>query len=354
MRKVKQAFSVNGIIIASIIVLTIVSTLVLKSIIPGLYPTYFIYIILSIALFYLFSKIDFEIIETFSPHLYFLSVFSLLLLLIIGQVTRGAIRWIPVASITIQPSELVRPFLLLYLSRIVSAKEINIKRLSGIFATMFIPVFLILIQPSFGVAALTAIGFLGVLIGSGIEKKFFLKMAALFLLATPLIWFLLQPYQKERVTTFLNPSSDPTGRGYNSIQSMIAVGSGRFLGRGLGEGVQTQLKFLPEKHTDFIFAAVSEEMGLGGGVLVIICLFLIFYCLILRIEGEDGKVARGYTTGVLFLLLAESVIHVGMNMGLFPITGVPLPFVSAGGSSLVGTSLLIAISLSTKRRSLDL
>src|SRR3989344_9650941 len=142
MRKVHDFFSIEGVIITSILVLTLVSFLVLRSIVPNLYPAYFFYLILSTLLFYLFFKIDFEIVETFSPILYFLSIIFLILPLIIGQVTRGAIRWIPLGSITIQPSELVRPFLLLYLARIVSSKDINFKKLTRMIAITFVPLFL--------------------------------------------------------------------------------------------------------------------------------------------------------------------------------------------------------------------
>jgi len=200
-----------------------------------------------------------------------------------------------------------------------------------------------------GVAILTGIGFVGVLMASSINKKYFLYIAGIFLLLAPLIWMVLAPYQKQRIDSFINPENDPLGAGYNSIQSMISVGSGGFLGRGLGEGVQTQLAFLPEKHTDFIFAAIAEELGFVGSILIFAGLFTVFWLLIVVIEQSKGQVERAYATGVFMILFAETIIHIGMNMGMLPITGVPLPFVSAGGSALIGTTMAVAIAMNAKR-----
>jgi len=285
----------------------------------------------------------------FSNHLYVLSIFLLLLPLVIGQVTRGAIRWIPIGSITIQPSEVVRPFLLLFFARYLTEKKLDLKRIVRFIPLVFLPVFLILVQPSLGVAILTVVGFLGVFISTGINKKYLLIGSVVVLLMVPFFWLLLQPYQKQRILVFMDPASDPYGAGYNSIQSMISVGSGRLFGRGLGEGVQTQLKFLPEKHTDFIFAAICEELGFTGAILTLLGLFIIFWRLIVIVENSIHVTARSYVVGLFLVLFIETVIHVGMNMGLVPITGVPLPLVSAGGSALLGTMMGLAIAMNAKK-----
>jgi rod shape determining protein RodA len=231
----------------------------------------------------------------------------------------------------------------------LTQKELNFRRLLKLIFLFFVPFILILIQPSLGVAVLTSVGFLGVLLASSIEKKYFLVGILVFLLTVPGLWFILQPYQKTRIVTFLNPENDPQGAGYNSIQSMISVGSGKLFGRGLGEGVQTQLEFLPEKHTDFIFAAISEELGFMGSSLVLLGLFAVFLVLIHIIGHAVDPVARAYVSGVFLVLFAQTIVHVGMNMGLFPITGIPLPFVSAGGSALLGTTIAIAIVMKAKK-----
>ncbi|OGM20614.1 hypothetical protein A2863_01715 [Candidatus Woesebacteria bacterium RIFCSPHIGHO2_01_FULL_38_9b] len=345
-----SVFSVSGwILILSILILLSVSTFVLHSIEPSLYPDYFVYVVLSAVLFIIFTRIDFDIFSLFSPHLYVLSILLLILPLIIGQVTRGAIRWIPIGSFTIQSSEIVRAFLMIFFATYLTSKELSMFRLMKLIVLFFLPFILILIQPSLGVAVLTAIGFLGVLLASSIEKKYFLIGLLVFLISVPGLWFILQPYQRQRIVTFVNPEQDPLGSGYNSIQSTISVGSGRLFGRGLGEGVQTQLEFLPEKHTDFIFAAISEELGFVGALLIICALFTLLFSLIHILGDSINPTARAYVSGIFLILFTQTMIHIGMNMGLLPITGVPLPLVSAGGSSLIGTTLAVAIALKSKR-----
>lgn len=350
MNSFSLAKSLNVLFIVSVVVLTAIGSVVLRSVAPLIFSQHLIYLALSFVLFVAFLTIDFDFYPVFSKHLYVISILLLLLPLIIGQVTRGAIRWVPLGSLTIQPSEIVRPFLLIFFASYLTQEELNLQRISKLFLFFLVPFILILVQPSLGVAALTAIGFLGTLLASSIEKKQFLYGLVLVILLLPAIWFILQPYQRERVVTFLDPDRDPLGAGYNSIQSMISVGSGGILGRGLGEGVQTQLAFLPERHTDFIFASTSEELGFVGASLLLIFLFLFFWLLIKILEKPKNPTARAYVAGVFLVLFAQSVIHVGMNMGLLPITGIPLPFVSAGGSSLLGTTIAVAISLRAKRQ----
>ncbi len=340
----------NLLLLLAIFSLSLEGTLVLNSIAPYVFPSHYVYLALALILFFVCTRIDFDIFVAFSPHLYILSIVLLVTTLIIGQVTRGAVRWIPLGVLTIQPSEVIRAFLLLYFSKYLTEEELNTKRLFKLFFLFFVPFILILIQPSLGVAALTGIGFVGILLSSSIEKKYFLMGLGTAAGIIPVVWFLLAPYQKQRVTGFLNPETDPLGSGYNSIQSMISIGSGGIFGRGLGEGVQTQLAFLPEKHTDFIFAAVSEEIGFAGSFLVFAALFVVFFVLIHIIGHAKNPTARAYTTGVFLVLFAQTAIHIGMNMGLLPITGVPLPFVSAGGSSLLGTAIALAIATNAERQ----
>lgn len=345
----KVLSGVNGLLAIAITILVLISTLVLRSIIPELYPNYYIYLVIALIVFYVLYSVDFEIFKAFSIYLYIASLLLLILPLIIGQVTRGAVRWIPLGSVTIQPSEIVRPFLLLFFAKFVVDNEMNFVNLIKAVVLFLIPFGLILIQPSLGVAILTGIGFAGVLMASSINKKYFLYFALVFTALIPLVFSFLAPYQRQRVNSFIDPANDPLGAGYNSIQSMISVGSGGLFGRGLGKGVQTQLAFLPEKHTDFIFAAIAEELGFVGSIMIFAGLFMVFWLLILVIEKARGQVERAYTTGIFMILFAETVIHIGMNMGILPITGVPLPFVSAGGSALIGTTMAIAIAMNAKK-----
>lgn len=332
-------------IICTIVLLLFISIFVLYSVAPAIFPSYYVYIVIALILFFVFLKIDFEIFVSFSAHLYIFTIILLVITLILGQVTRGAIRWIPLGGLTFQPSEILRPFILLHLAKYATDAEMDLKRLVKLGILFIIPFLLILIQPSLGVALVMALGFLGAIFGSPIKKRTLLLGFFVGLLLLPFSWFLLADYQKERVITFLNPYEDPQGSGYNSIQSMISVGAGGVLGRGLGQGVQTQLAFLPEKHTDFIFASISEELGFVGATLVLIAFFGLFMCLIKIVEKPVNLAARAYTTSVFLVFLAQTTIHIGMNMGMLPITGLPLPFVSAGGSALLGSMLTLAIAM---------
>ena len=321
----------------AILFLIVFSAFILFSVSPQLFPTYFIYIALGLISFWFFSQIEYPILSLFSTHFYAVSIFLLVLTLIIGQVTRGTIRWIPIGSLTFQPAEIVRPFLLIFFANYLTREELTLKKLLKAFILLGIPFILILVQPSLGVSILTFFGFLGVLIASGVNKRFIALSFVIAIILAPIGWQFLAGYQKQRVVSFLNPGQDPKGAGYNSIQSMIAAGSGKLFGRGLGKGVQTQLAFLPEKQTDFIFSATTEEMGFLGSSLVLSALFILFLKISRLLEKTESFGGRAFVSGFYVTLLLQTFIHIGMNLGLLPITGVPLPLVSAGGSSLVAT-----------------
>ena len=331
-------------------ILILLSLVVLNSIAPQLFPLYYLYIVLGIVSFIVFSNIDFDILSLFSKHLYVASIILLILPLIIGQVTRGTIRWIPIGALTIQPAEIVRPFLIVFFANYLTVEELTTKRLLRAVLLLILPVFLILIQPSLGVAILTIIAFVGVLLASGLKIKYYLLGFLFTFISLPVFWFAMKDYQRQRLVSFIDPSKDPTGAGYNSIQSMISVGSGKIFGRGLGRGVQTQLAFLPEKHSDFIFAAVSEELGLIGALVLLGLTFYLLTRFISILENSQTFAARAFMAGFFLTLLIQIVVHVGMNMGLLPITGVPYPLVSAGGSSLLATMAGVGIASSCQKK----
>jgi rod shape determining protein RodA len=350
MQKVISRTKIDFPFFFGIFFLVLLSFVVLNSIAPFLFPLYFFYLVLALIVFFILFQIDFEIISLFSKHFYIGSIIFLILPLLIGQVTRGAIRWIPLGPLTIQPAEIVRPFLLVFFANFLINKELTLKRFIQALALLALPAFLILVQPSLGVAVLTVVGFVGVILAANIPKKFFLYGIIVFIALAPLIWRILAPYQRDRILTFIDPSKDPYGTGYNALQSMISVGSGKLLGRGLGKGVQTQLAFLPEKHTDFIFAATAEELGLLGAGLLLLGGFFILSRLVSIIENSTSPAARAYVSGFFLTLLVQTFVHIGMNLGLLPITGIPFPLVSAGGSSLLATFIGLAISFSAKRK----
>lgn len=348
MHQVSRVSKLDYPLMLGMVFLTLFGTLALRSTAEFLFPMYFVFIFISFLAFFIFAHIDFDIISLFSKHFYVGSLLFLLLPLFIGQVSRGAVRWIPVGALTVQPAELVRPFLLVFFANFLVNGSKDIKTIFKSLILLSIPVGLILIQPSLGVAVLTVVSFIGVLLASGFSWKYYLSGFIGLAVLVPILFFLLAPYQQQRVVSFLDPSKDPLGTGYNSIQSMISVGSGMFFGRGLGEGGQTQLAFLPERHTDFIFASVGEEMGIVGAALLLLGSFFILFRIIKFIENSRSPTARAYLAGLFLTLFVQVFVNIGMNLGLLPITGLPLPLVSAGGSSLLATMIGLGIAVGAR------
>lgn len=334
----------------SILFLLVLSAFVLNSIAGSLFPLHFVYLFFALVAFWFFSQIDFDIMALFSTHLYIISIFLLVLTLIIGTVTRGTVRWIPIGPISLQPAEIVRPFLLIFFANFLTRGKLDLKRFIQAVLLLGLPVFLILVQPSLGVSILTVVGFFGILLSSNFNKKYVFLGIAIVAVFIPLFWRIMAPYQRQRLMTFIEPSKDPLGTGYNSLQSTVAAGSGKFLGLGLGHGTQTQLSFLPEKQTDFIFAATAEELGFLGAGLMLIATFVILYRLTVYMEHAVSPAARAYLAGFFLTYLIQVFVHVGMNMGILPVTGIPFPLVSAGGSSLLATMIGLGIATGAWKR----
>ncbi len=323
----------------------ILGFLMLRSVAPQVFPQYYVFLAFSVLFFIIFTKTDFDTLSAFSVGAYVISIILLVLPIILGQVTRGTIRWIPLGSFNLQPAEVVRPFLILFFANYFASRSVTRRRFALSIPLMLLPLVLIFLQPSLGVTILTLAGFAGVIFSLSVPRKYYIWGTVLGIIGAPFMWFLLAPYQKDRIFALLMPGSDPMGLGYNSIQSVIAVGSGMLSGRGLGNGIQTQLSFLPEKHTDFMFAAISEELGFVGAVIVILSLFGILYRLSSLLEQSHSAVKRAYLSGVIGTLFLQVFVHIGMNMGMLPITGIPLPLVSYGGSSLLSTMIMLALAL---------
>ncbi|GEM_PF-5266935 len=324
----------------SVSILIIFSIIVLRAIAPFVFPVYFVYLTVAILSFFIFSQIGFDILSQFKLHFYIGSIIFLLLPLIIGQVTRGVVRWIPLGPIAIQPSELVRPFIFVFFANELTTKYLNIKDFLKITGLFLLAAFLILVQPSLGVATLTAIGYLGIILATTFDKKYLFTLLGVVVLFVPVFWHFLQPYQRSRIISFDN---------YNSIQATISVGSGKFTGEGLGKGTETQLAFLPEKQTDFIFASIAHELGFIGAGLVLLILFFLLYRIAENISVAYSPASRSFISGIFLTLLVQTLVHVGMNMGILPITGVTLPLVSAGGSSLVATATMLGMVIGAKK-----
>lgn len=312
---------------------------------------HFFYLVLALGFFLLFSFLDLEALLPFAPFLYLFSLLFLLLPFFVGTVTRGSIRWIPLGSFTIQPSEIVKPFLAIFAAVFWEKKEFSFKNLL-IFFLFFLQVLaLIFFQPDLGSSLVVLSIFLGVVLALKISPKQFLILALLAMLAFPLPWSFLHDYQRTRVIHFLNPYADPLGEGYNLIQAKIAIGSGSWLGRGLGRGTQSHLAFLPERHTDFVFASLAEELGFVGASLVLLLYLFLFLKILKIIRQSRARVFSLLAWGLFCYLFFQTIVNLGMNIGLLPITGVTLPLVSYGGSSLLATAISLGLLEAISRRS---
>lgn len=349
MQRKTSLFGTDILFFIGLVALSILSIVLLRAISPKIFPLYFVYIALGFIAYILFAQIDFDILALFSRHFYIASIVFLILPIIIGQVTRGTIRWVTLGPLTIQPAEIVRPFLLVFFANFLAAKEPKLGRILKAVGLFLIPFVLIALQPSLGVAVLTGFGFLGVLLASPLEKKYFFLGGVILAVLLPIIWLLLAPYQRARIVSFIEPTAAAQAGGYNSLQAMISVGSGRLFGRGLGKGTETQLLFLPEKQTDFIFAATAEELGFVGAGLLALVEFFILWRVSGFMKNAVSPGARAYLSGLFSVLSFQVFVHIGMNLGILPITGVTLPLVSAGGSSLLSTMISLGIASKTQR-----
>ncbi|MDD5251099.1 MAG: FtsW/RodA/SpoVE family cell cycle protein [Patescibacteria group bacterium] len=299
----------------------------------------------GLVLVLVFPLFDYRYLVAASRALYLAAIVLLVAVLLFGSTMRGTRGWFGLFGFGIQPVELVKFLLIVFLARFFSRNVRdrgtwrNVIR-SGLAAGLIVA--LVLAQPDFGSALLLSAIWFALLVMSGLRLRQFLVFTLVGLALAAVAWFaVLQPYQKDRVTAFLDPNSDPLGRGYNVAQSVIAIGSGGFFGKGLGYGSQSQLRFLPERQTDFIFAATAEELGFLG-TLVILGLFgLLFYRGYLLAKACHDNFSLFLVLGVLAAIAAEAVVNIGGNLRVMPLTGVTLPFLSYGGSSLLAKCLMI-------------
>lgn len=303
-----------------------------------------IYALLGLVLFFVFSMLDYRILVRYS-WIAFLGVLGLLVLTyIVGFETRGSVRWIDLNFVTIQGSEFAKPVLILLLAFVFSRFDPRKLRTFLLSLLLFgIPFVMVLNQPDLGSAIIIAGIWFSIAFVAGANLVYLAFLVFLPILSFPFLWGYLQDYQKARIETFLNPTQDPLGRGYHVIQAIIAVGSGQLLGRGFGRGTQSHLNFLPEQKTDFIFATTAEELGFVG-VLLLLSLFAFLIYRILRVtQLVIDPAGTLIIVGVVVTLLAQIFINVGMNLGILPITGITLPLVSFGGSSLVAIFIMLGL-----------
>ncbi len=323
---------------------------------PDNFKRQLIFVVIGIFLMFVFSFFDWRSLREDSFlvfSLYFLGLLLLIGLFFFAPETREVKRWYALGPVSFDPVEFFKIILIVLLAKYFSKRHVEMYKFSHIIFSGFyvlIPSLIVFFQPDMGSSIILILIWIGVLILSGIKTRHFIVLCLIGILILSLSWaFLIKDYQKVRISAFLEPHFDPQGINWNPEQARIAIGSGGLLGQGIGQGTQTRYGFLPEAHTDFIFSAIAEEMGILGVLLV----FTLFFVLILRILNITLKVrdnfSRLFCFGFVILIISQVFINIGMNQGILPIVGLPLPLVSYGGSSLVFTFIGLGIIQSIKK-----
>ncbi len=308
-----------------------------------------LFVVIGIVIVIIVGNINYNIFSSYATPLYIVMIILLILVLALGNTIRGTVGWITLFGFNLQVVEIVKVLMIIFLASFISTKRALLGEMMTIivsFVLVGVIVGLVLMQPDTGSALVVLAIWLGMIMISGIRKRYVLSFVAIGLVVMFSAWLVLAPYQKARITNFLHPENDPKNTGYNVIQSIVAVGNGGFWGQGIGTGTQSKLNFLPEKHTDFIFASFTESMGFLGAFSI----FFLFFVLFSRMRRIAllAKNEFGYflVVGLSVLYFVHMLVNIGMNIGVMPVTGIPLPFISYGGSAMVAMSFGIGLLLS--------
>ncbi len=324
--------------------LALISLLILKSVAPKLAIQQAVFFGIGFIAFYLISKIRFEQLQSLAWPFYIFINLLLIISYLYGFFSGKTGRWIPIlGEYNLQPSQLAIPATVLALSSIKGSlnKFITLIKYLAIIA---LPAILMLIEPDLGTTIIYLISTSTVIFLSDITWKKIITLISFVFLGSVFAWFfILKPYQKQRIISFTDTTQDAQGSNYNARQSLIAAGSGQLIGRGLGQGVQSHLKFLPERQTDFIFASLAEEFGFVGSATVVIIYLLLINTLIQIGLKTNSKTAHYFCMSLAVMVTFQTGVNIGMNIGLVPITGLTLPLLSYGGSSLLSLMMMLAI-----------
>lgn len=308
----------------------------------------------GLLLMYVIANLDLRTIFNFAYPIYGVIFLLLIGVEFFGDRGMGAQRWIDLGLVTLQPSEFMRFALIMALARYYhTLHRDDVSQPIGLAAPLpmiGLPALLVFAQPDLGSALMLAASGIGVVFLAGVSLRYFFAGIAIVIAAVPVVWNYLFEYQKERVLVFLDPERDPLGAGYHIIQSKIGIGSGGLFGKGIAQGTQSQLKFLPERHTDFVFAIYAEELGFIGS-LMLIFLFAIMIFLMFNIAAQmRHRFSQLTIAGFAFALSIYVTVNLAMVMGLAPVVGVPLPFISYGGTSLMTFMVGLGVILSMERQ----
>ena len=314
-----------------------------------------VWVVLGIVAMVLISFLDYRTLERYTHHMYAVVILLLVIVLLFSKAVLGSKRWISLWSVTIQPSEFIKILIILVLAKYYyndfEGGPYGLRDLVKPIFFVALPSALVLLQPDLGTALIILLTSASLVLFMGMRLKSLVVIIAIILgFSYPAWHFVLKDYQKERIETFLDPSRDPLGSGYNAIQSQIAVGSGRLLGKGFKKGSQTQLRFIPEQHTDFAFSVLSEEWGFVGGTFTLLLYFLLILWILDMASLAKDKFSMAVCVGVASMFFWHTLINVCMVTGIMPVVGVPLPLISYGGSSALAAMIGIGIVLGIKMR----
>lgn len=312
-----------------------------------------IFAVIGLAVMFFLSMANYHYFISYSKWIYFGTLVVLLAVALWSAPTRGTAGWIGWGAFKFQPVEIAKLSLIIFLASFIAKKKNelteNVRVIASLIMTAIL-VFLVLKQPDLGSAIILIGIWIGMILVSGISRKTIIILGSIGLLVVGSSWFFLAGYQKARIMNLFHPENDPKGTGYNVIQSIVAVGSGGMTGKGIGHGSQSQLNFLPEKHTDFIFAVTAEELGLMGAFFILALYALILFRMKKIAQFSENNFGYMLSSGVMIMLFLQLVINVGMNIGIVPVTGITLPLLSYGGSSLVSFLAAMGIILNVGKR----
>lgn len=312
---------------------------------------------ISVFVFFAFSLIDWRFLRKSEllAGFFILISFFLAALLVLGHTVKGAASWFNLGFFSIEPVDPLKIVIILILAKYFSRRHIEIADIRHIILPslyVFIPAFMVFLQPDFGSFIIIFLIWLGMMLVSGINKKHLLAIFLIAIVTLASAWmFVFKPYQKARILTFIDPARDARGAGYNALQSMIAVGSGRFFGKGIGFGSQSRLEFLPEHQTDFVFAAFAEEWGFVGALFIFLFYGIIIWRIFRIAALGQSNFESLYGIGVAIFLMAHFFVNIGMNIGIMPITGTTLPFLSYGGTHMLTVYTALGILMGMRQYS---
>lgn len=353
-------YSVDWLLVLFIFPIVAASLVTMKSFAPlestgEFFGKQLVWVAASFVLFFVFSSLDLRFLKRTKVLVFIFLINSLVLLMlfILGSVSNGAKSWFDFGLFAFQPVEVMKLVLVLILAKYFSRRHVEIRDAKHIFISgfyAFLPFLLVFLQPDLGSAMVIFSIWLGMVLVSGISKAHLLAVFISGALIFALLWvFVFAPYQKARIMTFINPLTDIQGSGYNAFQSTIAVGSGELAGKGLGFGTQSRLKFLPEPQSDFIFAAFAEEWGFIGSLLVLLLYGLVIWRILYNSLFGAHNFEILFGMGISIFFMSQAIVNIGMNLGLMPITGIPLPFMSYGGSHLLVEFAGLGILMSMRK-----